>query len=139
VVLIYDMELLYGLALIAMLAVPSAYADYLNLENTVLSGDMADFNARLVLGFGENDIQELYSKSLTTPTLEYGIIKIFDKIYTIDNARVNVMGQSFTLKAFENDYTIIIYAQNLGNDTFEVRTYIYDDNRIKITFNSVLT
>ena len=133
------MKLLLVLIPIMLISIPFAYADYLNLDNATLKGDISNLDAVIVLQFGDNHEQELYSKTIITPTLDYGVIKIFDKLYTLDNSYVNIMGQSFTLKSFGNNYMITIYAENLGNNNFEVRVYIFEDeSRLKFTFDSIL-
>lgn len=121
--------------------IPVAYADYLDLENKKLVGYIEDLDAKIVLQFGENNEQKLYSKTKITPVLQYGIIKIFDDVYTLDNTSVKILGESFRVVAFEETYNILIYVENLGDDSFDARVYIYneDTNRSKFTFNAVLT
>jgi len=80
-------------------------------------------------------------KTKITPVLEYGVIRIFDDFYTLDDTQTKILGGSFRVVSFEESYNILIYAENLGDNNFEVRVYIYDidTDRSKFVFNSILT
>lgn len=128
-------QVIITLVIISIISTGIAYADHLDLENTILSD-----NDKIILQFGENKEQHLYSKTIVTPILEHGSISVSDRTFSLTNSQVRIMGDSFRIVAFEDQYNILIYAQNMGHDNFNIRVYIYepDTDTAKFTFVAIL-
>ena len=131
--------IILGVVLLIVSLIPVAYSDKLDLENTVVKGQTST-DAKIFLQFGENYEQKLYSKTKITPILESGVIDLCHKSYTLDNAEVRILGQSFRVLVLEDKYNILIYGKNLGDGNYRVNAYIYeiDEDRVKFTFDAKL-
>jgi len=116
-----------------MFVVPS-YA--LNLENKVLVSD----DENLIIEFGKNTVRSLLTGTITTPNLEFGIIKLIDQDILLgvvfDDVSVRILGDSIAITSF--DVPVIIYARNVGDDNYSVNLYTIDNGFKKQTFTATL-
>ncbi len=116
-----------------MFVVPS-YA--LNLENKVLVSD----DENLIIEFGKNTVRSLLAETITTPNLEFGIIKLIDQDILLgvvfDDVSVRILGDSIAITSF--DVPVIIYARNVGDDNYSVNLYTIDGGFKKQTFTATL-
>ena len=116
-----------------MFVVPS-YA--LNLENKILVSDDED----LIIEFGKNTVRHLLTETITTPNLEFGIIRLVDQDILLEGAfdgvSVKVLGDSIVITSF--DVPVIIYARNVGDNNYSINLYTIDDGFKKQTFTATL-
>ena len=116
-----------------MFVVPS-YA--LNLENKILVSDDED----LIIGFADNTVRPLLTKTIITPNLDFGIIRLIDQdilLESSDNVSVTVLGRSIAVIAY--DVPVVIYARNMGDDNFSINLYTVENGKfIKHTFTATL-
>ena len=116
-----------------MFVVPS-YA--LNLENKILVSDDED----LIIEFGKNTVRHLLTETITTPNLEFGIIRLVDQDILLegafDDVSVKVLGDSIVITSF--DVPVIIYARNVGDNNYSINLYTIDDGFKKQTFTATL-
>lgn len=119
------------LAPLALLfVVPAAYGE-LDLSNEKITS--TDDN--LILEFSQNTVKHFRTHTDVTPNIEYGIVDMGNYDVLLDDARVNVLGDSFTVK---NDY-ISLYARNLGDDKFSINAYTFTDSGLqKKTFTATI-
>ncbi len=114
-----SMKLLVFMIFALTIVITPAFAE-LDLSNEKITS--AD--NRLILQFTENTIKQFRTYTSIIPHIEYGIVDLGNVELTLDDARVNVFGDSFTIK---NNY-MSLYANNIGNDKFRINTYIYTNN-----------
>ena len=117
-----------------MFVVPS-YA--LNLENKILVSD----DENLIIEFGANTVKFLLTKTITTPNLEFGMIRLIDQDILLvgvdDDVSVRILGKSIAIKSL--DVPLIIYARNIGDNNYSVNLYTVENNKfIKQTFTATL-
>ena len=116
-----------------MFVVPS-YA--LNLENKILVSDDED----LIIEFGKNTVRHLLTETITTPNLEFGIIRLVDQDILLegafDDVSVKILGDSIVITSF--DVPVIIYARNVGDNNYSINLYTIDDGFKKQTFTATL-
>ena len=116
-----------------MFVIPS-YA--LNLENKILVSD----DENLIIGFADNTIRPLLTKTIITPNLDFGIIRLVDQDILLepsDNISVTVLGRSIAVIAY--DVPVVIYARNMGDDNFSINLYTVENGKfIKHTFTATL-
>ncbi len=116
-----------------MFVIPS-YA--LNLENKVLVSD----DENLIIEFGKNTVRSLLAETITTPNLEFGIIKLIDQDILLegasDDVSISVLGDSIAITSF--DVPVIIYARNVGDNNYSINLYTVDDGFKKQTFIATL-
>lgn len=116
-----------------MFVVPS-YA--LNLENKILVSD----DENLIIEFGKNTVRYLLTETITTPNLEFGIIRLVDQDILLegafDDVSVKVLGDSIAITSF--DVPVIIYARNVGDNNYSINLYTIDDGFKKQTFTATL-
>lgn len=117
-----------------MFVVPS-YA--LNLENKILVSDDED----LIIEFGKNTVRYLLTETITTPNLEFGIIRLIDQDILLegafDDVSVKVLGDSIVITSF--DVPVIIYARNIGDNNYSVNLYTVENGGFKKqTFTAIL-
>jgi len=110
-----SMKLLVFMIFALTIVITPAFAE-LDLSNEKITS--AD--NRLILQFTENTIKQFRTYTSIIPHIEYGIVDLGNVELTLDDARVNVFGDSFTIK---NNY-MALYANNIGNDKFRINTYI---------------
>jgi len=90
----------------------------------------------LILQFTDNIVRQFRTHIEIIPNIEYGIVDLGNIQLTLDDARVNVLGNSFTIK---ND-NIALYAKNLGDNKFKISIYIFTNSGIqKNTFTASIT
>ena len=90
----------------------------------------------LILQFTDNIVRQFRTHIEIIPNIEYGIVNLGNIQLTLDDARVNVLGNSFTIK---ND-NIALYAKNLGDNKFKITTYIFTNSGMqKNTFTTSVT
>ncbi len=116
-----------------MFVVPS-YA--LNLENKILVSD----DENLIIGFADNTVRPLLTKTIITPNFDFGIIRLVDQdifLESSDNISVTVLGRSIAVVAY--DVPVVIYARNMGDDNFSINLYTVENGKfIKHTFTATL-
>jgi len=115
-----------------MFVVPS-YA--LNLENKILVSD----DENLIIEFGKNTVRSLLTETITSPNLEFGIIRLVDQeifLDVSDNVSVSILGNSIAIKSL--DVPVIIYARNVGDNNYSINLYTIDDGFKKQTFTATL-
>jgi len=111
------------IAITFVLLIPIPVFAELDLSNEKITS--TDNN--LILQFTDNIVRQFRTHIEIIPNIEYGIINLGNITLALDNARVNVLGNSFTVK---NDY-IALYAKSLGNDKFRINTYIFTDSGLQ--------
>ncbi len=116
-----------------MFVVPS-YA--LNLENKILVSD----DENLLIAFSPNTVRHLLTETITTPNLEFGLIRLIDQDILLDGiddgVSVSVLGNSIVIKSL--DVPVIIYARNVGDNNYSINLYTIDDGFKKQTFTATL-
>jgi len=116
-----------------MFVVPS-YA--LNLENKILVSD----DENLLIAFSPNTVRHLLTETITTPNLEFGIIRLVDQDILLegafDDVSVKILGNSIVITSF--DVPVIIYARNVGDNNYSINLYTIDDGFKKQTFTATL-
>ena len=110
-----NMKLLFPVFALCLISITPAFAE-LNLSNAKITS--AD--DKLILQFTDNTLQVLRTHTSIIPHIEYGIVDLGNVELQIDDAKVNVLGDSFTVK---NDY-LALYAKSLGDGKFSINTYI---------------
>ena len=111
------------IAIAFVLLIPIPVFAELDLSNEKITS--TDNN--LILQFTDNIVRQFRTHIEIIPNIEYGIINLGNITLALDNARVNVLGNSFTVN---NDY-IALYAKSLGNDKFRINTYIFTDSGLQ--------
>lgn len=116
-----------------MFVVPS-YA--LNLENKILVSD----DENLLIAFSPNTVRHLLTETITTPNLEFGLIRLIDQDILLDGiddgVSVSVLGNSIVIKSL--DVPVIIYARNVGDNNYSINIYTIDGGFKKQTFTATL-
>jgi len=108
----------------------------INLENMSFLSD----DGNIVINFGENIIEQRTSRINITPTLDLGIVQTTNHDFLLDfsdDVSVNVFGNSFVIKSFEEPY-LFIYARNVGDNDYVVRVFTVDNGFQRQTFTGTL-
>jgi len=123
-----SMKLLVFMIFALTIVITPAFAE-IDLSNEKI----ASTDDNLIIQFADNTIRHFGSQTEITPNIEYGTVDLGNVKLALDDARVNVLGNSFTIK---NDY-VAIYAKNIGDDKFKVNAYIFTNSGLqKSTFTA---
>ncbi len=123
-----SMKLLVFMIFALTIVITPAFAE-IDLSNEKI----ASTDDNLIIQFADNTIRHFGSQTEITPNIENGIVDLGNMELSLDGARVNVLGDSFTIK---NDY-MSLYAKNMGNDKFRVNVYIFTNSGLqKTTFTA---
>ena len=93
----------------------------------------------IILEFGENTVKTFFTNSKITPNLELGIIKLSEQKFLFDSTdlvSVRILGDSIAVKSFQP--SVILYAQNTGNNDYLITLYTLDVGFKKQTFTASL-
>jgi len=123
-----SMKLLVFMIFALTIVITPTFAE-LDLSNEKITS--TDDN--LIIRFADNTIRYLGTHTVITPNIEYGTVDLGNVKLALDDARVNILGDSFTIK---ND-NVALYAKNLGDDKFRINVYIFTDSGLqKTTFTA---
>ncbi len=98
--------------LIGISLIPTIFAE-VDLSNQKIVSSDGD----LILQFTDNTLRHFRTFTQVIPHIDYGIYDNGNIRIYLDNARINILGDSFTVK---NDY-VAIYAKGTGNDNYDVK------------------
>lgn len=126
-----DMKIFILMIFVLIFAITPAFAE-LDLSNELIKST----DGNLILQFEDNTIRYFSTHVEVTPHLEFGLVDLGNFGIQLDDARVNVLGSSFTIK---ND-NIALYAKNIGDNKFRINAYIFTDSGLqKTTFTASIT
>jgi len=121
-----------GVIILCFLSIPMVFAE-LDLSNQrIISND-----GNVIIEFRENTIKERLVSTKIIPNIDFGIIELRDQTIFLDDTKINVLANSFRILSYNP--TMLIYAQNLGNDEFNMRVYTYTEQGTqKQTFTGIM-
>jgi hypothetical protein len=116
------MKILLFVISLSLVSITPVFAD-VDMSNQKIGNS----DGSLILQFTDNTLRHYKTFSQIIPHIDYGFYDIGDTRIYLDDARINIFGDSFTVK---NNY-VSIYARGLGDGNYNIQSIYLTNSGIQ--------